>query len=200
MINLSVIEQAIKDLMANQITNKSWPWIREIKTYGGEFDEDLTTVIRSFPAIWIVFDGSGSPKKHSHNKIDYPVKFAVLVGARSVRNEESRRQGAGNSIGTYEMLDHVQHLLIGNDLSAVGVKGLAPLELGRTKPIFNTATRGQSISVLAQEFTTQYTIIASDRDREEAEVGEIHRVNVDYYFQPSDEVKDEADLVELKEN
>ncbi|HCA5335511.1 TPA: DUF1834 family protein [Acinetobacter baumannii] len=185
--------------MANQITNKSWPWIREIKTYGGEFDEDLTTVIRSFPAIWIVFDGSGSPKKHSHNKIDYPVKFAVLVGARSVRNEESRRQGAGNSIGTYEMLDHVQHLLIGNDLSAVGVTGLAPLELGRTKPIFNTATRGQSISVLAQEFTTQYTITASDRDREEAEVGEIHRVNVDYYFQPSDDVKDEADLVVLKE-
>lgn len=196
MINLSVIEQGIKDLMANQ----SWPWIREIKTYGGEFDDDITTVIRSFPAIWVVFDGSGTPKKNGYNKTEYPLRFAVLVGARSVRNEESRRQGAGSSIGTYEMLDHVQHLLIGNDLSSVGVKGLAPLELGRTKPVFNTTTRGQSISVLAQEFTTQYTIIASDRDREEAEVGEIHRVNVNYYFQPSDDFKDEADLVELKEN
>ncbi len=41
------------------------------------------------------------------------MKFVVLVGARSVRNEEARRQGAGRDIGTYEMLDRVQKLLIG---------------------------------------------------------------------------------------
>lgn len=202
MINLSVVEQGFKDVMSKQITDKKWPWIREIKTYGGEFDDGLTAIIKAFPAIWVVFEGSGTPKKISYNKTEYPLKFVVLVGARSVRNEQARRQGAGNDIGTYEMLDRVQQLLIGNDLSSVGIKGLAPLELGRTKTIFNTKTASQSISVLSQEFTTQYTITASDRDREEADesIGEIHRINVDYFFEPGDDVVDASDLVELKEN
>lgn len=202
MINLSVVEQGFKDVMSKQITDKKWPWIREIKTYGGEFDDGLTAIIKAFPAIWVVFEGSGTPKKISYNKTEYPLKFVVLVGARSVRNEQARRQGAGNDIGTYEMLDRVQQLLIGNDLSSAGVTGLEPLELGRTKTIFNTKTASQSISVLSQEFTTQYTITASDRDREEADdsIGEIHRINVDYFFEPGDDVVDASDLVELKEN
>ncbi|MDR8296062.1 DUF1834 family protein, partial [Acinetobacter baumannii] len=76
------------------------------------------------------------------------ITLIVLVGARSVRNEESQRLGAGRDIGTFKMLSHVQNLLIGNDLSSVKVKGLAQLELGRTKTIFNTTTRDQSVSVL----------------------------------------------------
>ncbi|ALJ87473.1 phage protein Gp37 [Acinetobacter baumannii] len=201
MTNLSVVEQAFKDVMSKQITDKKWPWVREIKTYAGEFDDGITAIIKALPAVWVVFEGSGTPKKISFNKTQYPVKFVVLVGARSVRNEEARRQGAGRDIGTYEMLDRVQKLLIGNNLSSVGVTGLEPLELGRTKTIFNTKTREQSISVLSQEFTTQYTITASDRDREEEEtIGEIHRINVDYFFEPGDDVKDASDLVELKEN
>ncbi|MCF8999288.1 phage protein Gp37 [Acinetobacter nectaris] len=200
MVNLSLIEQAIKDLMAEQIQEKKWSWVREIKTYGGEFDDDITTAIRSFPAIWITFDGSGSPKRISHNKTEYPVTFVVLVGARSLRNEETRRQGTAFDIGTYQMLDHVQRLLTNNDLSITGLTGIAPLKLGRTKTIFNTAVREQSISVLAQEFTTQYVITASDRDRtEDMTTSEIHRINLDYVFQPQDDVADEHDLISLPE-
>lgn len=199
MLNLSIIEQAIKDEMADQINSKAWSWVREIKTYGGEFDDDIAAIIKAFPAIWITFDGSATPKRITANKTEYPIKFVVLVGARSLRNEEAQRNGAGADIGTYQMLDYVQRLLTNNDLSSQKIKGLAPLELGRTKTIFNTATRGQSISVLAQEFSTQYVITASDRTREEdATEGYIHRINFDYYFEPSDDIKDESDLVELK--
>lgn len=199
-LDLGTIEQAIKDVMAKQVQSRTWDWIREIKTYGGEFDDDISTIVNHFPAIWVAFVGSGTPKKSSHNKTEYPITFVVLVGAQSVRNEEARRHGAGSDIGTFAMLHQVQNLLIGNDLSSEGVKGLRPLELGKTKTIFNTKTRSQSISVLSQEFTTQYTITASDRDREEAETeSEIHKVNFDYYFQPNDTHVDESDLVNLKE-
>lgn len=205
-LDLSVIEQALKDIMAQQINEHKWSWIREIKTYGGEFDaEDFTTVIRTFPAIWITFEGSGTPEKFSHNKTKYPVKFVILVGARSVRNEEARRMGAGGDIGTYQMLSNVQNLLIENDLSSVGVHGLVPLELGKTRTIFNTTARGQSMSVIAQEFNTQYTITASDRDREDAEEDAyLERVNLNYYFNPKDfgidEPADASDLVELRKD
>lgn len=199
-LDLGTIEQAIKDVLAKQVQSRAWDWIREIKTYGGEFDDDISTIVNHFPAIWVAFVGSGTPKKSSHNKTEYPITFVVLVGAQSVRNEEARRHGAGSDIGTFAMLHQVQNLLIGNNLSSEGVKGLNPLELGKTKTIFNTKTRSQSISVLSQEFTTQYTIIASDRDREEAATeSEIHKVNFDYYFQPNDTHVDESDLVNLKE-
>lgn len=200
-LDLGVVVQGMKEVMAQQIESKAWPWIREIKTYGGEFDDETLAFIDTFPAIWVTFQGSGAPHKTSANKTVYPINLVVLVGARSVRNEEAQRLGGGHDIGTFKMLNLVQNLLIGNDLSSVEVKGLAPLELGRTRTIFNTTTRRQSISVLAQEFTTQYTITASDRDREEAEtVDDLLGVQVDYYFQPDDEVVDASDRVELQEN
>ncbi|MGE4314559.1 phage protein Gp37 [Acinetobacter sp.] len=199
MLDLSIIEQAMKDVMAQQVKDRKWPWIREIKTYGGEFDDDITAIIKAFPAIWVTFDGSKTPEKTSANKTKMPVTFVVLVGNRSVRNEEAQRHGAGADIGTFQMLNNVQQLLTGNDLSSQGVNGLAHLELGRVKTIFNTSTRGQSLSVLAQEFTTSYTITASDRIREEAkEEAWLERVNINYHFDPKDYGFIESDLVELR--
>lgn len=199
MLDLSIIEQAIKDEMAQQIRDRKWPWIREIKTYGGEFDDGISAIIKAFPAIWVTFEGSKTPERISANKTKLPVTFVVLVGNRSVRNEESQRHGAGADIGTFQMLRNVQQLLTGNDLSSQGVVGLAPLELGRVKTIFNTSARSQSLSVLAQEFTTQYTITASDRVREEtAEEAWLERININYHFDPKDFGIFESDLVELK--
>lgn len=196
-LNLSIIEQAIKDLIKAQ----NWDYVREIKTYAGEFDDDINAVIRRFPAIWITFQGSKSPEKISHNKTRIPITFVVLVGSYSVRNEEVQRQGDAVSIGTYQMLADIQNLLTENDLSSLCIEGLAPLELGRIKTIFNTKTKDDSISVLSQEFHTSYVLTASDRDREDAATeAEIHRINVDYYFEPDDGFKDASDLIELKEN
>lgn len=198
-LDLSIVEQGIKDVLARQAQQGIWTWIRQIKTYGGEFDDDTLAWVSTFPAIWVTFQGSGTPKKTGHNTTEYPVTFVVLVGARSVRNEEAQRHGAGQDIGTFLMLKHVQKLLIGNDLSSVDVKGLAPLTLGRTKTIFNTKTRSQSINVLSQEFHTQYVIEASDRVREEEVTEEdLLRVNADYYFDPDQDVVQASDLVELK--
>lgn len=196
-LNLSIIEQGIKDLIKAQ----NWDYVREIKTYGGEFDDDINAVIRRFPAIWVAFQGSKSPEKISSNKTRIPITFVVLVGAYSVRNEEAQRHSDQINIGTYQMLDDIQRLLTENDLSSQCLKGLAPLELGRIKTIFNTKTKDDSISVLSQEFHTSFILNASDRVREEAAIESyIHRINVDYHFMPDDGVKDESDLIELQEN
>ncbi|RSP34200.1 phage protein Gp37 [Acinetobacter baumannii] len=200
-LDLGVVVQGMKDVMAKQIETKAWPWIREIKTYGGEFDDETLAFIDTFPAIWVTFKSSGAPRKISENKTVYPINLVVLVGARSVRNEEAQRLGGGRDIGTFKMLSLVHNLLIGNDLSSVNVKGLAPLELGHTRTIFNTTTRRQSVSVLSQEFNTQYTITASDRVREEAEtVEDLLGIQVDYYFQPDDGIVDASDRVKFQEN
>ena len=201
MVNLRIgtVEHGIKTLLEEQIKSGKWKWLREVKSYGGEFDDDVQVIVKSFPAIWITFQGSGKPRKLSNNKTEYPLTFVVMVGSRSLRNEETRRQGTIMNIGTYDMLSFVQELLIGNNLSSVGIKGLEPLELGRTQTVFNTKTQSSSISVLAQEFTTQYTITASDRDRiEQAEDAYLERINIDYNVDCED-IK-ASDLIELKKD
>ena len=40
----------------------------------------------------MTFKSSGAPRKISENKTVYPINLVVLVGARSVRNEEAQRQ------------------------------------------------------------------------------------------------------------
>ncbi len=198
-LRISTVEQGILDLLQLQITSKKWTWLREVKSYGAEFDDETQVFVKSFPAIWVVFQNSGKPKKISNNKTEYPLTFVVIVGARSLRNEETRRHGTDANIGTYDMLSFVQELLIGNDLSTVGVKGLQPLELGRTETVFNKKTQASSISVFAQEFTTQYTITASDRDRSETETDDyLDRINIDYNVDQL-EVK-ASDLVELNKD
>ena len=168
-LDLGIVVQGMKDVMAKQIETKAWPWIREIKTYGGEFDDETLAFIETFPAIWVTFKSSGAPRKISENKTVYPINLVVLVGARSVRNEEAQRLGGGRDIGTFKMLSLVHNLLIGNDLSSVKVKGLAPLELGHTRTIL-IQQHADSLSACFLKFNTQYTITASDRDREEAEL------------------------------
>lgn len=195
-MNLSIIEQAMKAEMNAQVLANKWGFVREIKSYGGEFDEDLDAVIRAFPAIWVTFEGA-KPTKLSHNKYRFDATFVVLVGARSVRNEEAQRHGAGADIGTYQMLEYVQQLLGGNDLSSQSLKGLAPLELGRVKTIFNSSTRGQSISVLAQELHTQFVVVASDRDREAAEAVDMHSIKIDYFYEQVGDLN-ASDLIELE--
>ena len=106
-LNLSIIEQAIKDLIKAQ----NWDYVREIKTYAGEFDDDINAVIRRFPAIWITFQGSKSPEKISQNKTRIPITFVVLVGSYSVRNEEVQRQGCCqhwylSNVGRYSKSTH----------------------------------------------------------------------------------------------
>ncbi|MFC3172111.1 phage protein Gp37 [Acinetobacter vivianii] len=192
----------MKDLMAEQVKSGKWDWLSEgaIVSYGGEFNDDFEEVVRLFPAIWVTFKGSGKPKKTGFNQTEYPITFVVLVGSHSTKNEEAQRHGDADNIGTYQMLANVQKLLIGNDLSSEGIEGLAHFELGPTKTIFNAKTQGLAASVLAQEFHTEYTIIASDRDREEeATEAELRVVNVDYYFAPNDGISDEQDTVNLKE-
>lgn len=205
MIGFGDIEQAIKDLCDQQKSSGKWSWLATVRSYGGEFDEDLLNIVKRTPAIWVTTTGDGAPKKLAHNKYQYFIKVAVMVGSSSKRNEEARRHGAGTDIGSYEMLTEVWKLFIGNTLSKADIQGLTPLVLGRTKTIFNALVRDQSLSVLAQEFTTSFIITASDRDRDEQdeEVGEIRKIYTDYYYQPSEKTpEDEADasdVIHLKE-
>lgn len=185
--DLVAIEQGIKD--AIKALNR--PYIAEIATYGGEFDENLAESIRRFPAVWVTFSGANTrPSSTSKRRWHVDLTFVVLVGARSIRNEESTRHGAANSsnqlveVGTFQLLNDVQVALLGKDLSLA----IKPLEMGRITTLFNTRLQNQAVSVLAQEYKTSILVGVDDENGDgENAAPQLLSIGMDYHYPPEQE-------------
>lgn len=180
MLPLAQIEQAIKDA----IHALKRPYIATIATYAGDFDfdhdRDFAQVVSRFPAVWTTFDGSGNPEKLGANKTKIPLKFSVIVGARSIRSEESSRHGTTVSgalvdVGTFQLINDVMEAIQGNNF---GICNIKPFEIGQLRTIFNTKTQNEAVSVLSLSITTDCTI--SIRKEEDNTAEYIEKVNIDY--------------------
>ncbi|CAB3764119.1 DUF1834 family protein [Paraburkholderia humisilvae] len=131
--------------------------VAEVATYGGEFDDDeLDTVVRRFPAAWVTFGGvkRTDPVSTSRSKWKAEAVFVVMVGARSVRNEQTSRHGgpAQSEVGTNLLVSAVRHLLNEQDMG-LPIRNLQP---GPVRTLFNTKVRNDAMSVYALEFRTAW--------------------------------------------
>lgn len=198
MVSLSAIEQAIKDAIA--ALERSY--IAEIKSYGGEFDvsneRDFSEVVRRFPAVWVTFAGSGDPKHVGAGTVLLPLVFTILVGARSVRNEESSRHGAvaqdGKTItvGSFQLLHDVARAIAGQSLGLP----ITPLTPSKIRVVFNTKTGNEAVSVLSWDFTCRTELNFADFEDEEA--AWLEKINIDYLFKPGDDEPDMGSDINLK--
>lgn len=173
--------------------------IPNVASYGGELDEDLPTVVRSFPAVWVTYAGGGKPKPMgtSKNKWLQPATFAVMFGARNVRGERSTRRGvkvAGQVIEVvaYQMLEDISLLLINQDL---GLK-IDYLKPGAIRTLYNTKIGSQGLAVFAREFHTEY-IEAQPRKLIDPSDPDWLGMGINYYL-PGDGVADADDNVTLR--
>ena len=128
-----------------------------VGTYGGEFDDDIGQVVRKFPGVWVTY-GGGPIKPHGTSKQTWMIEatFAVMVGARNVRGEESTRHGSTTAagrlleVGTYRLRDDVSQLLLHQDFG-LPIEALQPVGI---KTLYNTSLNGDALSVLALEYRT----------------------------------------------
>ncbi len=199
---IAAIEDAIIDRikMAAAATPGLGYAIRDVKSYGGEFDDDLSQVIRSFPSVWVTFVGSGKsrPMANSRSKWITPVTFAVMVGARNIRGERETRQGVSvggvlHEVGVYQMLRDISLLLINNDL---GLK-IDFLKPGATRTLYNTRMNGQALAVFAREWHTEF-VEAQPREAIDPTSADWLSTGITYYLQPDDGVADLSDAVTLR--
>lgn len=128
-----------------------------LASYGGEFDEDINYVVRKFPAIWVAFAGEDIVEV-DNTRFEARPTFSVLVGARSVRNEQTSRHGAAGSVGTYQMIADVKGLFTNQRLDL----DIDPLKLMRTRSLFNGRVSAERMSVFAVEFRTRYIVDLPD--------------------------------------
>ncbi|MDN7916145.1 DUF1834 family protein [Burkholderia cepacia] len=148
---------AVELAMVDRLKRGLGKMVSEVKTYGGEFDSDeLDSVVRRFPAAWVTFGGVPRTDPHSTSRSKWKSEaiFVVMVGARSVRSEESSRHGgpAKAEVGTNLLISCVRHLLNQQDMG-LPIRHFAP---GPIRTIFNTQVRGDAMSVYALEFRTAW--------------------------------------------
>lgn len=174
--------------------------IPTVASYGGELDDDLAQVVRSFPAVWVAYAGGGKPKPYSasHGKWVVPATFAVMVGARNVRGERSTRHGlkVGGQVvevGAYQMLADISLLLLNQDFG-LSIKELVP---GATKTLYNTKLNGQALAVFAREWHTEF-IEEQPRAPIDPTDPDWLRLGINYHLAPDDGKADASDTVTLK--
>jgi phage gp37-like protein len=184
----------IEDAIINAVRSASLGYrLAEVASYGGQYDEDLSQVVRSFPAVWVVFGGSAKPQKMGPDKWKVPCTFVVLVGSRSVAKEAATRKGdTAGSPGTYRMLEDVAGLLVGQDLG----QPIAEFEPGAVKTLFSTRLNGHAVSVFSQEFHTAY-IQKGQAQRAAEAAPDLQAVGLNYHLTPDDGKADASDQVTL---
>ena len=120
--------------------------VKEIKSYQGELEEaDLKKMAGHFPAIYVVYGGSGYGA-HGARKTE-TMGFELFVCDKSLRTEEEARHGGANNPGTYRMLRECRSLITGKNLD---LTELSPFEIKHDTPVFF----GGGISIYAQGYET----------------------------------------------
>jgi len=216
------IVTAVELAIVDRLTRGLGKMVAEVKTYGGEFDdEELTEVVRRFPAAWVTFGGvkRTDPSSTSREKWKAEATFVVMVGARSVRSEPASRQGGASyfEVGTNLLISCVRRLLSQQDMG-LPIRELAP---GAIRPLFNTRVRRDAMSVYALEFHTAWLetslfLGAFPQEGSTAPIDDIFRryegqidpsspdwttTVLRYYLQPdSGRPPDAEDVIVMKEN
>lgn len=183
---LTDIEQAI----VNAVHGLNRDYIRSVMSYGGQLDDALTESVRLFPAVWVAFARATPVRAERRGHFGlFDLSFALIVGARSPRNEQSTRHGSdvgGNlTVGSYQLLNDV-YAAIGNktlnlDLmpDALGRQGLIA---GDVATLFNTKLNRDGLSVLAQTYTCRAYLFG--KQDSEAEQVPLLSIKTDYISPP----------------
>lgn len=143
----------VENAMIEHIKAAKLPYLRFVGSYGGELAGDWAGVIRSLPAVWVTFKGSGnpSPVNTAHTRWRMEARFTTIVAAKSLRSEAATRHGGEGKTGTYTMLSDIGRLLAMQDFNLDGIDYLRPREI---RSLFNAGTGEKALSVFAQNWTT----------------------------------------------
>lgn len=162
---MDVIYTRIENAIVDRLRLGLGKAARTVDSYGGELDDEMSSVISIFPAVWVTFGGITDTAPHSTARRKYRCtgKYVVMVGEKNRRNEASGRKGGAliSEIGTYPLLYAVRRLLSGQDLG-MEIDYLRP---GRVRTLFNTRIARQAFSVFAAEFETRWIETALDNQR-----------------------------------
>lgn len=173
--------------------------LKKIATYGGEFTEGLRSVIRDFPAVWLLYFGQ-TLLKSTNNKQTFKVTFNIMVAATNLRNEAAARKGADGKVGSYQLVEDMIALVAGQTLGL----DISAFQVTRVRPLLNDMADKDLASVYGIEVTTNYT---TERMDDPGDIGDFRTFHTNYDIPehgnvdkdiPSDDSADATDHVTLE--
>ncbi|UXC35158.1 DUF1834 family protein [Cupriavidus gilardii] len=148
---------AVELAMVDRLRRGLGRMVSSVETYGGELDDEIGEVVRRFPAAWVTFGGVREARWTGTSKQAWKDEalFAVMVGARSLRNEQAARHGgvSKHEVGTNQLIYAVRRLLAQQDLG-LPIRELVP---GRVRTLRHIIVSRESFSCFALEFHTAWT-------------------------------------------
>lgn len=176
---IGAIEQGIIDKIeaANGIAGALGYELRKIASYGNELDANIKSLVRQFPAAWVVFGGAPKPKRQAGNVWLYEPVFSVLVATKNRRNNEAARRGVGAKPGSYQIAEDIAALLAGQDLGLT----ISLIEPGAIRSVLNGAVQGADASIYAVELHTAYEV---EQAAATENIGSFETFHVDYDLPP----------------
>lgn len=133
--------------------------LRKVTSYGGEFDEDINKAVKQFPAVWFAWVRNDEPEQVDTAAYQYKPVFSAMCATRSRRNEAATRKSAtASETGSYQILKDVRGLLVGQTL---GLE-ILPIAPGPARTLFSGETRAGQLSILVQDFKTEFADAATD--------------------------------------
>lgn len=143
----------IENAVIERIKAANLPYLRFVGSYGGELMGDWQAVIRSLPAVWVTFKGSGTPAplNTAHTRWRVELRFTTIVAAKSLRSEKATRHGGEHHVGSYQLLNDIGRIIALQDFNLDGVDYLRPRDI---RSLFTAGSGAQALSVFAQNWTT----------------------------------------------
>ncbi|PZQ45161.1 MAG: hypothetical protein DI551_08210 [Micavibrio aeruginosavorus] len=199
---IGVIEQKALDRLKAANEARSNYKLAKIATYGGEFSQDnLRSVVRDFPAVWIMFDGAEAIND-SQQRTKVRARFAFFVAAKSLRSEEEGRHGSSINPGAYTIIGDVLSLFLKQTLEL----DIDPFNLQDIRLIYSDRADSGLLSVYAIALTTSFDIEAINEEDNNVGVFATYHANWDIPIHgnvdrdiPSDDTADATDHVEMEQ-
>ncbi|MBA4781167.1 phage protein Gp37 [Blastomonas sp.] len=173
---IAAIENAVLELLRDAGEDGRLGYVyRTLETYPDEWDEylkDLKGPLR-WPGAWCVFLGMVSMEQDDEGVTYGLARFALVMGAEHLGNEQATRHGGGEAKpGSYQLAFDAIGLMAGNDLGLVGLGPIKPrrLALVRRTPEMRKA----KISLIAFEWEVRVPIMALILDGELADFETFH--------------------------
>lgn len=159
---IAAIEQAMIDRLKAASKMKVLGYtLRTVESLPIDIDDRLKEHVNDFPAAWTVFGGYQPIREMSSGAHLVEATYHVVCAAQNLRSEGAARFGDGVEVGTYQMIQDVTGLLLGNTLGL----DIQRLRLGPCRSLYSGTLQGElKVSLFAAAFLTQFTLNPAAED------------------------------------
>ncbi|NBB17551.1 DUF1834 family protein [Caulobacter sp. SLTY] len=139
MIAGQVENAVIEHLEAASAANVLGYVLKEVDSLPTDVDANFAAYIRKMPAAWTVWTGWRMLDDLGDGETKVELRFNLVVGASSQRNERAQRHGVEGEVGAYQLALDLPSLIMGQTFGLP----ISEISIGDCSSLFSPGTQAQ---------------------------------------------------------